>query len=111
MCSSAGTPVLPQREIEQHAVLGRHARVLIGVEEESGGRLRGHLFFVGEALDELGVGILAQQVAQGAAVRVFGGERDDRIGQDEEIGAAALAVDGVGCRGVARVEVGTGGAG
>ncbi len=42
-------------------------------------------------------------------MRDRGVERDDRVGQDQEVGTAADALDGIGGVGLAGVEVGAGG--
>ena len=99
-------------EIKKHAVFRRHAAVGVGVEKETRRRLARDGAFVGEILDKLGVGVVAQEIAAAAFVDVrFVGKCDDGIGKYGEIGAGTDAVDGVGAGGIAGIEMGGGSGG
>jgi len=87
---------LAQRQIEQHAVFGRNARVAVGVKQKRRWSLGRYLRFVREAGSELWIGIVAQQVPHGASMRVRCNERDDRITEDHEVRPRAGPVDRLG---------------
>src|SRR5690606_28146597 len=90
-----GNLVSPKGEIERDRVLGRHAAVLVGVEEEGGRRLRGDASLARHRLDELRRGGIAEQVPKRASVRVALDEADHGIAQDREIRSRADALDGI----------------
>src|SRR5580765_4661521 len=53
--------------------------------------------------------MFAEQVFARELVCVIGGERNDRVGEDSEVGAAADAVDGIGGLRIAGIEMSLGG--
>ena len=85
-----------QRNVESHAVFGRHDGVGGRAEEKCWRSLPRNVHFTREFLDEFGLGIFAKQVFARELVRIFGGERNHRIGENREIGSATCAVNGVG---------------
>jgi hypothetical protein len=101
-----GDVSLAQCEIEGDGVFRWDECVGGGAEEESWRGGGGDVEFVGERFGERGIGRSAEKIFCGAAVRVFGGHGDDGIGEDDEVGAAIFAVDGIGVGCVAGVEVG-----
>ena len=99
-----------ERIAERAAVFRRDGHVILGMRQEGRRGLVGDLLLVGEAFDQLGRGIDAEKGRFGPTVGLFA-HGDHGVDEQHEIGAAALAVDGVGRAGIAPVEVGAGGGG
>ena len=82
-----------QREIERDAVLRRHTRVIIRVEQERGRRVLRHLRVVRQPRQQRGVGRVAEQVPARPLMRIRLGQRDDGIAENQEIRPRIPAID------------------
>lgn len=89
-----GDLFLSESEVVLHGIL-RQDGIVVGADEEGGRCLFGHLEFAGEECGELFVLMIGEEVSAGAGVSGGGGEGDDGIDQDLEIGPCAGFTDRV----------------
>ena len=76
-----------QRQIERHAIFGRHHGVRGAAEEKGGRRLRSNVELTREFLDKLRLGIFADEISSRALVGIFGSEGNHGVSEHGEIRA------------------------
>ena len=84
-----------QRQIERHAIFGRHHGVRGAAEEKGGRRLRSDVQLTREFLDKLRLGVFADEISSRALVRIFGCEGNHGVGEHGEIRSRTGAIDGI----------------
>ena len=74
-----------QGHVERHAVFSRNSPIVIGKKKKSWRRLSADLFFIGEIVRQLGIGVIAQQAPARTLVLEPLAACDHRISQDGKV--------------------------
>ena len=95
-----------QREIEIDAVQNRNDLVGSGVKNETRRSVAGHLFGIGELLDQRGIRIRSQQVQAGAGMSNIRFHAQHSVGEDGKIRTITDSLDRIGSVRLAGIEMG-----